>query len=37
MTRCRGKRDSGFQFRLFHGLTTETETSCFYQLFLDNE
>jgi len=25
-----GKRGSGFQFRLFHGLTPETETSCFY-------
>ena len=25
-----GKRDGGFQFRLFHGLTPETETSCFY-------
>jgi phenylpropionate dioxygenase-like ring-hydroxylating dioxygenase large terminal subunit len=25
-----GKRDAGFQFRLFHGLTPETETSCFY-------
>jgi vanillate O-demethylase monooxygenase subunit len=25
-----GKRESGFQFRLFHGLTPETETSCFY-------
>jgi len=24
------KRDGGFQFRLFHGLTPETETSCFY-------
>jgi hypothetical protein len=22
-----GKRDGGFQFRLFHGLTPETETS----------
>ncbi len=25
-----GKRDNCFQFRLFHGLTPETETSCFY-------
>jgi phenylpropionate dioxygenase-like ring-hydroxylating dioxygenase large terminal subunit len=25
-----GKRDGGFQFRLFHGLTPETEASCFY-------
>jgi phenylpropionate dioxygenase-like ring-hydroxylating dioxygenase large terminal subunit len=25
-----GKRDGCFQFRLFHGLTPETETSCFY-------
>jgi len=25
-----GKRDGGFQFRLFHGLTPETETSCLY-------
>jgi phenylpropionate dioxygenase-like ring-hydroxylating dioxygenase large terminal subunit len=25
-----GKRDGGFQFRLFHGLTPETETTCFY-------
>jgi len=25
-----GNRDGGFQFRLFHGLTPETETSCFY-------
>ena len=25
-----GKRDGGFQFRLFHGLTPETETSCCY-------
>jgi len=25
-----GKREDGFQFRLFHGLTPETETSCFY-------
>lgn len=25
-----GKREGGFQFRLFHGLTPETETSCFY-------
>jgi phenylpropionate dioxygenase-like ring-hydroxylating dioxygenase large terminal subunit len=25
-----GKRDGGFQFRLFHGLTPETDTSCFY-------
>ena len=25
-----GQRDGGFQFRLFHGLTPETETSCFY-------
>ena len=25
-----GRRDGGFQFRLFHGLTPETETSCFY-------
>lgn len=25
-----GTRDGGFQFRLFHGLTPETETSCFY-------
>lgn len=25
-----GKRDGGFQFRLFHGLSPETETSCFY-------
>jgi phenylpropionate dioxygenase-like ring-hydroxylating dioxygenase large terminal subunit len=25
-----GKRDGGFQFRLFHGLTPETESSCFY-------
>jgi len=24
------KRGGGFQFRLFHGLTPETETSCFY-------
>ena len=23
-------REGGFQFRLFHGLTPETETSCFY-------
>src|SRR5207249_906672 len=27
---CDGKRDGGFQFRLFHGLTPETDTSCFY-------
>jgi len=27
---CEGKREGGFQFRLFHGLTPETETSCFY-------
>jgi vanillate O-demethylase monooxygenase subunit len=27
---CEGKRGGGFQFRLFHGLTPETETSCFY-------
>ena len=25
-----GKREGGFQFRLFHGLTPETDTSCFY-------
>jgi phenylpropionate dioxygenase-like ring-hydroxylating dioxygenase large terminal subunit len=25
-----GKRDGGFQFKLFHGLTPETETSCHY-------
>ena len=25
-----GKREGGFQFRLFHGLTPETATSCFY-------
>ena len=25
-----GNRDGGFQFRLFHGLTPETDTSCFY-------
>src|SRR5262249_56015711 len=25
-----GKREGGFQFRLFHGLTPGTETSCFY-------
>jgi len=25
-----GSREGGFQFRLFHGLTPETETSCFY-------
>jgi vanillate O-demethylase monooxygenase subunit len=25
-----GRREGGFQFRLFHGLTPETETSCFY-------
>jgi vanillate O-demethylase monooxygenase subunit len=25
-----GKRDGGFQFRLFHGITPETPTSCFY-------
>ena len=25
-----GEREGGFQFRLFHGLTPETETSCFY-------
>jgi len=25
-----GTREGGFQFRLFHGLTPETETSCFY-------
>ena len=25
-----GKRDGGFQFRLFHGLTPETETTCYY-------
>ena len=25
-----GKREGGFQFRLFHGLTPETENSCFY-------
>jgi vanillate O-demethylase monooxygenase subunit len=25
-----GKREGGFQFRLFHGLTPETETSCLY-------
>ena len=25
-----GQREGGFQFRLFHGLTPETETSCFY-------
>jgi len=25
-----GKRDGGFQFRLFHGLTPETDTSCLY-------
>ena len=24
------ERDFGFQFRLFHGLTPETETSCYY-------
>jgi phenylpropionate dioxygenase-like ring-hydroxylating dioxygenase large terminal subunit len=24
------QREGGFQFRLFHGLTPETETSCFY-------
>jgi vanillate O-demethylase monooxygenase subunit len=31
--RCRHRnpqRDFRFQFRLFHGLTPETETSCFY-------
>ena len=27
---CEGAREGGFQFRLFHGLTPETETSCFY-------
>jgi phenylpropionate dioxygenase-like ring-hydroxylating dioxygenase large terminal subunit len=27
---CEGTREGGFQFRLFHGLTPETETSCFY-------
>ena len=25
-----GAREGGFQFRLFHGLTPETETTCFY-------
>jgi phenylpropionate dioxygenase-like ring-hydroxylating dioxygenase large terminal subunit len=25
-----GDRQGGFQFRLFHGLTPETQTSCFY-------
>ncbi len=25
-----GRREGGFQFRLFHGLTPETETSCLY-------
>jgi len=25
-----GKRDGGFSLRLFHGLTPETETTCFY-------
>lgn len=25
-----GKRDGGFSLRLFHGVTPETETSCFY-------
>jgi vanillate O-demethylase monooxygenase subunit len=25
-----GNREGGFQFRLFHGLTPETETSCLY-------
>ncbi len=25
-----GEREGGFQFRLFHGLTPETDTSCFY-------
>jgi vanillate O-demethylase monooxygenase subunit len=25
-----GDRDGGFQFKLFHGLTPETETSCYY-------
>src|ERR1700756_3532755 len=25
-----GNRDGGFQFRLFHGLTPETDASCFY-------
>ncbi|MGH6989606.1 MAG: Rieske 2Fe-2S domain-containing protein, partial [Stellaceae bacterium] len=25
-----GNRDGGFQFRVFHGLTPETETSCHY-------
>lgn len=25
-----GKRDGGFSLRLFHGITPETETSCFY-------
>src|SRR5262249_47529865 len=24
------RREGGFQFRLFHGLTPETETSCYY-------
>ena len=25
-----GDRDGGFQFRIFHGMTPESETSCFY-------
>ena len=25
-----GNREGGFQFKLFHGLTPETETSCYY-------
>ena len=25
-----GNREGGFQFKVFHGLTPETETSCFY-------
>jgi phenylpropionate dioxygenase-like ring-hydroxylating dioxygenase large terminal subunit len=25
-----GNRDGGFQFKLFHGLTPETETTCYY-------
>ena len=28
--RDEGKRDGGFHLRIFHGLTPETETSCFY-------
>ncbi len=27
---CEGKRDGGFSLRLFHGITPETDKSCFY-------